>query len=383
MRITLIPLLLLACTCFVACVSINNSHEQTIGSDEEQVLGLIDTVSMSEETQIPIDSLINSAARFYAGVSSEGIAMSNEDRASWKKYADSMQKNIEKSRKTLSLVDSLVNEDMQDVRSKADLVFYPFSGPDVLYPITMFPDADTYLLVGLEKAGSIAREIKTGINDYRLYRKALEVYLRSSFFRTLSMEEDFSNDTIDGTLPVICLLMAVSDCEIVSVEHKVITEVGTLEDSSSKTNCAEVKFCRQGSHQVKTLYYLSANVKSRYMDGLVQKYLDRTLRDRHVVTFLKAASYLMHEPTFDKIRNYILNYSFSVIQDDSGIPYRFFDGWDLTFYGNYMRPLGIFDEHNYQRDLQAVYDSVMPHRLPFRIGYNNPSNWMCARKINR
>ncbi|MEM9237058.1 MAG: hypothetical protein AAGB14_09780, partial [Verrucomicrobiota bacterium] len=34
-------------------------------------------------------------------------------------------------------------------------VFYPFGGPDILYASSMFPKASTYVLVGLEKVGSV------------------------------------------------------------------------------------------------------------------------------------------------------------------------------------------------------------------------------------
>ena len=102
-------------------------------------------------------------------------------------------------------------------------------------------------------------------------------------------------------------------------------------------------------------------------------------------TYLKSASYLMHRPTFSIIRNLILNKSQHLLQDDSGIPIKYFDSniWDLTYYGNYSYPIPLFKERH-QEDLKEVYlnkDKTKP--LPFGIGYQfrrGTSNLMRASK---
>ena len=74
-------------------------------------------------------------------------------------------------------------------------------------------------------------------------------------------------------------------------------------------------------------------------------------------TFIsKAASYLLHEPYFSRIRSFLLNYAISVLQDDSGIPFRFFrDGrWQLWLFGTYSGTLDIFAKY-YQSDLQSAF----------------------------
>ena len=43
-------------------------------------------------------------------------------------------------------------------------VFYPFGGPDIANALALFPDADTYLLFGLEAPGAIpVRVVSTPI----------------------------------------------------------------------------------------------------------------------------------------------------------------------------------------------------------------------------
>lgn len=292
------------------------------------------------------------------------------------------------SLKTLAKVDSLVQADMMDIRQRAQVVYYPFSGPDFLYPYTLFPDADTYVMLGLEKTGSPilddceADSVTNHKDVAKAYANALRVYLNSSFFRTNSMRNDLSSTTIDGTIPVISMLMAKSDCQIISITYKQLGDDGTMTDSEKKSSWVEIRFFRNSTPQhEQTLYYFSCNAADSGLPARLHQYLNRSLEGRQVVTFLKAASYLMHKSYFSKIRNTILHHSFAVLQDDSGIPYRFFaSDWDVTLYGTYKRPLRLFAEMTYQEDLDSLYMGPDVRPLDFRIGYNKPSNWMCSRK---
>ena len=103
-------------------------------------------------------------------------------------------------------------------------------------------------------------------------------------------------------------------------------------------------------------------------------------------SYLKSASYLMHRPTFSIIRNLILDESEYILQDDSGIPVQYFDTnkWDLTFYGNFVKPISLFSERQ-QADLVEIYKTKLGNTkpLPFGIGYqyiNGTSNLMKAKK---
>jgi len=294
-------------------------------------------------------------------------------------YADKVDGKF--SENTLVKAGELIKKDMADLR-EANFVYYPFSGPDFLYPYRLFPDADVYFLMGLEKPGSAVRSVEKSADKVKAYTSALSVYLNCSFFRTISMKDDLSSQAIDGTVPVIQMLMAKQNCQIISVKYKLVDEDGNMSDSEKYTMIAEIKFFNNNTpkHE-QTLYYCSGNIQDGPFDPKLQAYLSKTLPKYKVVTFLKAASYLMHKQRYSKIRTSILDNSFAVLQDDSGIPYSFYkDGWDVTLYGKYKRPVGIFKDYTYQRELIRLYEGEGVKPLNFRIGYNNPSNWMCCRK---
>jgi hypothetical protein len=79
----------------------------------------------------------------------------------------------------------------------------------------------------------------------------------------------------------------------------------------------------------------------------------------------------MHRETFSSIRNFILEHSDYVLQDDSGIPVRYFEEakWNRQFYGSYIKPIDLFAVR-YQPDLRQIYQSNPNIKnLGFGIGY--------------
>ena len=89
---------------------------------------------------------------------------------------------------------------------------------------------------------------------------------------------------------------------------------------------------------------------------------------------LKAASYLNSREYFSKTRNYILKSSNMIVQDDSGIPYKYFvDGtWNVKLYGGYKKVIPLFSSR-IQPDLVRAYadtTKLTSKYLPFRICYN-------------
>ncbi|MCQ2189555.1 MAG: hypothetical protein MJZ00_06560 [Paludibacteraceae bacterium] len=373
---------------FASCANEKAGNQTLPVEPVDTVSVVVDTVpEVKEDTVVPLvaDSQINLAASFYAGLNCDTLALSKDQNIAWAKYSKQIGDLKKKSFSTLAKADSLVGADMSDLRERCNFVFYPFSGPDFLYPISLFPDADYYFMVGLEPPGKMDTTINADKRYFDMYTKSLKIYMRSSFFRTLSMKNDFNSEEIDGTAPVISMLMAMKDCQIISTRDVEIDSTGAVVDAvgDKKRRMVEFKFFKKETplHE-QTLYYFSGNVNNQGFPQNLQTYLDTTLPKYEVVTYLKAASYLLHEAYFSKMRNIILDYSFAVLEDDSGIPYRFFkDNWDVQLYGKYVKPINIFKPKTYQTDLEEVYDtcsSIKP--LPIRIGYNHQSNWCVARK---
>ena len=145
-----------------------------------------------------------------------------------------------------------------------------------------------------------------------------------------------------------------------------------------------VAFQKQGSSKVQKLYYFSTNVED-YTIKMNKPFMAFLPRMQPIDSMFKAASYLTHRDQFSIIRSKTLELSQAIIEDDSGIPYRFFDHdkWDITLFGGYVIPIPIF-KNRLQPDLKAAYTSGVPVKnLDFGIGYSYPkmpSNLLLAKK---
>jgi len=79
----------------------------------------------------------------------------------------------------------------------------------------------------------------------------------------------------------------------------------------------------------------------------------------------------MHKPYFSTIRGTILAKSRVVVEEDSGIPYRYFDqAWDVRLFGTYSEPIQLFKDWN-QDDLKTAYSGTGVLPLDFGIGYRH------------
>ncbi|MCX8044339.1 MAG: hypothetical protein N3B18_09465 [Desulfobacterota bacterium] len=272
-------------------------------------------------------------------------------------------------------------------------IFYPFSGPDFLYLSLLFPTARHYVLIGLEPVGTIPHQDAIGQENIARcladIESSLEDILRISFFKTNDMSKELTETCLTGALPVLMIFLARTSHTIHTVQCFDLADNGTIQYRSVFPSGIEKHRCRgveirfsSSDNRLKTLTYLSANLSDNglnrcpgcvsYFDGLAPP----------LVTFVKSASYLMHKPYFSRIRNFILHKSRMVLQDDSGIPYRFFDNktWNVKLYGMYTGPIDLFKAH-FEQDLAAAYRRGAAS-LPFRFGYNRQSNMLRAIKIN-
>lgn len=147
----------------------------------------------------------------------------------------------------------------------------------------------------------------------------------------------------------------------------------------------EIEFLRDDDQSIHKLLYFSVNLSDNSLREN-QAFLGLLANLKGVDTFLKAASYMIHKSEFSIIREHLLAASAAVLQDDSGIPYHFFDArsWTVELYGDYVRPYGSFRWLE-QADLRKAYLASVVKTLNFRIGYGYgkiPSNLLLADKVN-
>ena len=372
--------------------------------------------------------IYNDNARFIAGLKGEeGSEFSKfENNADWRLYAGWFNKvwtRLEQGQlkkvKSWSAQEMLLNpldaqESSSNDQQQVPTIFYPFSGADFLYANTLFPSADQYVMIGLEHIGKVPDIRKIPVDFWENYflalRTAQDDILTASFFKTKDMRVDFRIQELKGTLPILMIFLTRTGHKIITMEPVEINDSGMVVKSSfekiachqaGQMNGIKIIFEKDNKgdslaskeENEKTLYYFSIDLSDR---SLVKKPHFEGFLDQfgQVVTFIKSASYLMHEKEFSMIRTSILDHSRVVLQDDSGIPLKYFarkdtsgaeqkNEFELTFYGAYKEPIRLFKSF-YQEELKKNYaDSSKTKPLLFRIGYQTPtnkSNLLVARK---
>lgn len=358
-----------------------------------------DSIESAKQQVIETNDTLNALANIMSGIAdTSSIYQYVQNTADFKSFSKNFDKrwNTYDSTRLMNLRKFRENEISKVVKPQATL-FYPFSGPDILHAQAFFPDADQYVLIGLEPVGSLPEFKKEETDSLDSYfskvNTSLNAILKFSFFRTQSMKNDLKNEEVDGTLHLLFLFLKRTGNELCSAKPVTVDSSGTIQYISSftdlkklKTNTrgVEIKFVDDKKH-LKTLYYFSLNAADGGLKS--NKGFTTYLKNMGTVnTYLKGASYLMHKNYFTMVRNVILDQSHHVVQDDSGIAFHYFleddHKWSYSFFGQYLKPIPMFAQF-YQKDLDSLYKVQGAKPIGFGIGYNfkdKNSNFMIATK---
>jgi hypothetical protein len=348
----------------------------------------------------PHDRYANDVGRFLAGM--PGIPGSpfqeREAEPAWKQHAaifDKSWHDIEAGR--LKAMREFQKSDLSTQSIENSVMFYPFSGPDVLSASIFFPNNKTYVMVAWEPAGtlpSVKQLAKKSLESHlAATRETLGDIISRSFFVTRQMDKQLRGQVEDGVLPTLLILLARTGHTVLGFRPVRIDEDSRVIDRPASYTSpkeagkfgnmgVEIEFQTDADKSVHKLYYFKADLA----DGKLTQnkpLLTYIAGLKGLATFFKSTSYMVHRPEFSAIRNEVLDKSVSVLQDDSGIPYKFFDAakWQVQLYGEYDKPYRPF-QYMQQLDLKAAFGEPGIKPLGFRIGYGYakiPSNLLLAK----
>ena len=351
-----------------------NSQGATQAPKTDTIVAVDTLPVVKEVVKLHGDPLLNSLARILAGIPLEEgdtlYAMTQTEE--WKNHSAELNRMWANSLETLNKVDAIRTNDLGDITARAKNVFYSFSGPDFPFMATFFPKAETYYMMGLERAGSPITAKEFGKKTYEKYQKALLDLLRRSYFITSYMSSDLHNSEIDGTVPIFMVLMARMGYEIISIDFQTLNKDGEWVETAKRSPFVSIRFFHPEENKEKTLYYLCTNLLDKEFDPNVQAMIDKINPDS-TVSFVKSCSYCLHYGTFSQIREDILKHSFALVQDDTGITYKTLvdRGWQTILYGTYTHPIDLFPSSVFQKPLDQAYATRKDIRpLGFRFGYN-------------
>jgi hypothetical protein len=335
----------------------------------------------------------NDMARFLAGLqpaADSPLALFTRE-GSWQQHAryfDNAWKGLES--RQLARIRQWSSENLA---SRQPTTFYMFSGPDFLYANAFFPGSATYVMSGLEPVGHIpemkhiSRRTLPGVLGH--LRASTGSVLRISFFLTNQMRAQLRYGQLNGTLPILYAFLARSGKTITGVELVRIEPDGAvkpLDGEPVKGAPSGVKIAfTSADGKPQTLYYFSTDVSNGGIksSGFLKFCEGLGTGD----AFVKSASYLMHNDSFSTVREFLLANSATIVQDDTGVPVRFFksDEWELRPFGRYLGPIALFGRR-YQRQLSDVFRAQRAKPIAFGVGYRwrpNESNLLVATHQQR
>jgi hypothetical protein len=302
----------------------------------------------------------------------------------------------EREEKLLARIRRWAKAEFNDAHEGRGNVFYPFAGADFMTIAALYPNAEQYLMFGLEREGPApGPEWLTALNrnivgrDMENFRVALDDILGVSFFMTNDMQGDLTRSQFQGTTPILLAFIARSGYTVLKVEQVMLNREGKVVVNPNPpvkftdftpfdtlVTGMRIFFTGQDTNFVQQLVYVQCDISNEglnktpgfvaYMKGL-----------KPASGFVKSASYLMHYPEFHTFRDIFMEACEQWLQDDTGVMYRDIDQnkYSLAFYGKYLAPIPLFHLRA-QADLKQAFASnpnVKP--LDFGMGYTwRPEN---------
>jgi len=301
---------------------------------------------------------VDETARFLAGLPVTGVLEPLTHDTGWQEHAAAMDEAwTKKEELQIAPIREWMNANAAEYYLSSNTMFYMFSGPDFLYANVFFPNANSYILAGLEPIGQvpdltrIPPEMLRG--ELAALRGSMSTILKFQYFITKDMRADFGRGSIGGTLPILYVFLARLGYTVTDATHV-----------SSPGDGAKITFAVGDRPQ--TLYYFKTDLA-----GGNSNFLRWCAAHGPGLSLLKAASFLMHGDGFSGVRNFLLEHSRVIVQDDSGIPLRAFPkGWKVNLYGRYVPHQEEFQKY-YQPELAALYaQEPQPSPLGFAFGYH-------------
>jgi hypothetical protein len=248
-------------------------------------------------------------------------------------------------------------------------------------------------MVGLEPVGPIPQ-----INERTRFalanlRGSLNTILNISYFITSDMGSRLHHGELRGTLPILYTFIARAGKTIHEVALVNLDKDGVAHEVAQHGQGprgvrldpgVKIVFSNGSGGPRQTLYYFSTDLSDAgtKASGFL-KFCEKLGTGDALV---KSASYLLHGGNFSHVRQFLLEKSNSIVQDDTGIPARFFkaEDWQLKPFGAYLGPIEIF-KGMYQHDLAQIFRKGPAPKLDFGIGYRwrgHDSNLLLALKKN-
>lgn len=262
---------------------------------------------------------------------------------------------------------------------RGGVVFYPFSGPDFATVQRLYPDAERYVLVALQRAEpppALDKASSVDINAFLgRFAESWKQFAQIGFFRTLDLDDEEKQTGIRaGTTAPLIAFAARSGFTVIAVEpvrvhasgRELELHPGSRADAAT-WNSVRITLEREGRSV--RLEYVRVNLSDTTLNDVpaLRLWVETMAQHR---TVLKAASHLLQSQRFSVLRDALISRAPSIVQDETGIEYtRLTLAFEVTLYGRFSKPHPLFNQEAQRALAQAYKTGTRIKPLPFRVSY--------------
>jgi hypothetical protein len=300
----------------------------------------------------------------------------------FKEHQQWMTSSWNQVRNRIQTIDAWRGQELRIAGAPKKTLLYPFSGPDFLNAYTFFPEHARYVFFSLERPGTLPDlESVTALQFTKLLqdvRSAFRDIFERNYFITSYMTKQLTTPWIRGTVPVMATMMALMNRRIIRIEPlDLFPEVTRSFDSHDAKRprvlmrAVRIEFGNPGASSTQRLDYVSLDATDKAL-GFYPEFLNWASQYKPATVLIKSASYLLHDQQFSRTRAMLLDAADVLVQDDTGIPYRYISQtpWHVKLYGRYNKPIRPMT-YGYQKDLETAFSARQEQTpLPFPFGYH-------------
>ncbi len=266
-------------------------------------------------------------------------------------------------------------------------VFYPFSGPDVVTLVQLFPNAEHYVMAALQFAGEPAN-IATMSETRRArfqdkFLREWKKFTRLAFFRTDDLNDDLRDQQAQIGVTTTLIAFALYSGYDVTEVYPIALDPQSGEFVRTTGPWKSVRLMLSKAGKPVTLDYVSVDLSDSYLskNEPMRAWLNGM---SHNPVLLKAASHLLQMPSFSLMRDMIAANASMVVQDETGLDYSLLAKiGKVSLYGGFLYPHELFNR-NRQASLAVAYkESKAVKSLPFAFSYNKTSERRSVQIVRR
>lgn len=263
-------------------------------------------------------------------------------------------------------------------KAEYQTAFYPFSGPDVVTAMSLYPKANYYVLVADQtpEYSYVKTPEKLSNASQSFECHMLQNFSRRGYYLT--------NDLIgkNGPKPRFIKLLiyniAFAEAKIQDIQNLYIRSDGLILPVSGNEEPDGVRFTVETKDSRKvTIDYLRADISNSGLQSH-PNFVKAFERKASQVTLIKSASHLLQKEYFSTMRDVLIKNSRVVTQDETGLDIvPFSENYTLELFGKFTSPNNLWSKSPSAQRLASYYSThPATQELPFRLGYEKAGGSM-------